>query len=287
MGKAAGDYNNEESPVKQNTQSKRGEALYRLKRMTTPDLVRYYAQVGYLLRKGEVFMVDQDVVPPAEVGKEMQFTAPPYPITVLEFHPNPHDVYFFMLDATDATAAEEEKAVCPDKLMVFVLSLHFPGSELLPDNKPPAFGVVDYAFAITNEGGFACLNPPFYVENKTTSAELVQKSFASISNTGSSVMRTLEALSQFEYDTVPAPKRLNKKRAEKGKPPFYEYHTLTLRPRKPEPGPDLGGTHASPRRHKRRGHYRHLASGAVVWVRNCVVGSGSEGVVEKDYQITA
>jgi len=43
------------------------------------------------------------------------------------------------------------------------------------------------------------------------------------------------------------------------------------------------GTHASPAMHKRRGHFRQLKSGKVVWVRSAIVGKAENGVVTKDY----
>ena len=39
--------------------------------------------------------------------------------------------------------------------------------------------------------------------------------------------------------------------------------------------------------HTRRGHYRRLASGKEVWVRETTAGSISKGIVEKTYRITA
>lgn len=46
---------------------------------------------------------------------------------------------------------------------------------------------------------------------------------------------------------------------------------------------NLGGHHASPVSHERRGHYRHLKSGKVVWVRECTVNP--EKKVEKKQTI--
>lgn len=46
---------------------------------------------------------------------------------------------------------------------------------------------------------------------------------------------------------------------------------------------DLGGTHASPRWHIRRGHWRQLADGRRVFVRACEVGDPARGGVVKDY----
>lgn len=47
----------------------------------------------------------------------------------------------------------------------------------------------------------------------------------------------------------------------------------------------LGGSHASPRWHLRRGHWRQLADGRRVFVRECQVGDPSRGGVIKDYQV--
>lgn len=46
-----------------------------------------------------------------------------------------------------------------------------------------------------------------------------------------------------------------------------------------------GGTHASPRWHIRRGHWRQLADGRRVFVRACQVGDPGRGGVLKDYTV--
>ena len=46
-----------------------------------------------------------------------------------------------------------------------------------------------------------------------------------------------------------------------------------------------GGTHASPRWHIRRGHWRTLVDGRCVFVRACEVGDAAKGGVVKDYRI--
>jgi len=45
------------------------------------------------------------------------------------------------------------------------------------------------------------------------------------------------------------------------------------------------GTHASPRWHIRRGHWRQLADGRRVFVRECEVRDASRGGVVNDYQV--
>lgn len=78
---------------------------------------------------------------------------------------------------------------------------------------------------------------------------------------------------------------INSKRAAKGKPPaLFDWHTVTIGP-KAEPQDSKGGTHASPRLHDRRGHWRTYPSGKRGWVKECKVGSPSKGIVFKDYKI--
>lgn len=88
------------------------------------------------------------------------------------------------------------------------------------------------------------------------------------------------------YSAEPRPKSLtNKARAAKGKPPIvYDWHTVEIAPPSPKTEPQ-GGTHASPRQHDRRGHWRTLPNGNRVWVRNCVVGDPTKGRVWKDYRV--
>lgn len=76
---------------------------------------------------------------------------------------------------------------------------------------------------------------------------------------------------------------INRKRAAKKKPPLYDWHTVVIEPPAPKRAP-LGGTHASPRRHERRGHWR-TTRGKQVWVKNCFVGDASKGSVFKDYEV--
>lgn len=77
----------------------------------------------------------------------------------------------------------------------------------------------------------------------------------------------------------------NRRRVAKGKKPLqYEWKTVLIEP-KTAIHTSLGGTHASPRRHERRGHWRNLKSGKRVWVRNCWAGNAALGSVFKDYVV--
>jgi hypothetical protein len=80
-------------------------------------------------------------------------------------------------------------------------------------------------------------------------------------------------------------KRANwEKKIRQSKVPTYDWTTVVIEPRRPRPE-DQGGTHASPRWHERRGHWRTLKSGKQVWVKNCAVGDKAKGAVFHDYQI--
>ncbi len=99
---------------------------------------------------------------------------------------------------------------------------------------------------------------------------------------------TLLKISAEQTAYKPTPQRtfINQKRIAKGKPALtFDWHTVVIEP--PAPKNDVqGGTHASPRLHDRRGHWRTLKkTGVRVWVRSCKVGDASRGVVFKDYRV--
>ena len=66
----------------------------------------------------------------------------------------------------------------------------------------------------------------------------------------------------------------------------WSWHQIEIAPerllRRSEP---QGGTHASPRWHLRRGHWRQLGKGRRVFVRGCEVGDPERGGILKDYII--
>lgn len=87
------------------------------------------------------------------------------------------------------------------------------------------------------------------------------------------------------YRATARPSFINSKRKAKGKPPaLFDWRTVVIAP-PPEPVPPKGGTHASPRLHDRRGHWRNHPSGKQVWVKACKVGDAAKGVIFKDYEV--
>lgn len=69
--------------------------------------------------------------------------------------------------------------------------------------------------------------------------------------------------------------------------PVHEYRELVIKP--VENRVEGGGYDCLPstpkREHHRRGHQRRLKSGKIVWVRDCVVGDRSKGVIVKEYKL--
>lgn len=74
------------------------------------------------------------------------------------------------------------------------------------------------------------------------------------------------------------------KKIRQGRAPSYDWTTVTIEPPTPKAAPQ-GGTHAPPRWHERRGHWRTTKAGKRVWVRHCEVGDKARGAVFHDYKI--
>lgn len=102
------------------------------------------------------------------------------------------------------------------------------------------------------------------------------------------VLATLSRLANISsgYTCQPQKTFINRKRQLKGKPALsFDWVTVEIGDRKEKNAPQ-GGTHASPRLHDRRGHWRIMkATGKKVWVKQCKVGDASKGVVFKDYKL--
>lgn len=77
-------------------------------------------------------------------------------------------------------------------------------------------------------------------------------------------------------------------KASTNRKPLYSYWTLEIDKSKNQTmGLPLGGTHASPRIHLRRGHARQYKPGVYCWVQPCLVGKKEAGVIHKDYSLKA
>lgn len=90
------------------------------------------------------------------------------------------------------------------------------------------------------------------------------------------------------YMSVPTPEEIatNRKRISKGKKPLIEFKTAVIEGKKTVMSSTPHGTHASPRLHWRRGHWRTMSkSGKKTWIAPMEVGDEANGRVIKTYAI--
>ena len=98
------------------------------------------------------------------------------------------------------------------------------------------------------------------------------------------IYELLYALDRYHtvIDNIAPPENLNRKRLKRGEVPLFTYKTLTIGKKKRK-SQYMGGTHASPRSHLRRGYYRTSQKGVRHWVQPCMVKGETNGFVYKDY----
>lgn len=78
----------------------------------------------------------------------------------------------------------------------------------------------------------------------------------------------------------------NAKRVRKGKKPLLEFRLIKVDGKTPDLASLPQGTHASPRLHWRRGHWRTMKkSGKKVWIDPMLVGDEENGKIVKDYAV--
>ena len=101
-------------------------------------------------------------------------------------------------------------------------------------------------------------------------------------------MMTLNPAATQAYVSIPTDKEIavNKKRLRNNKKPMIEFKLITIDGKKRDPIPAIPqGTHAPPRQHWRRGHWRHYSSGKTVFINPMLVGDEKNGKIIKDYAI--
>jgi len=101
-------------------------------------------------------------------------------------------------------------------------------------------------------------------------------------------MMTLNPSESQGCASIPTEKEIaiNKKRLRKNKKPLIEFKLITIDGKKKDALPSIPvGSHASPRQHWRRGHWRHYSSGKNVFIEPMLVGDEKNGKIIKDYAV--
>lgn len=97
---------------------------------------------------------------------------------------------------------------------------------------------------------------------------------------------TLNHPDQRIIENAPS-RKLNDKRIRSGRFPLIGYKTLAvLKPNLVDESSHVGGTHASPRVHMRRGHFRRRFD-KEFWISAAIVGDKSRGLLLKDYKLVS
>lgn len=142
-------------------------------------------------------------------------------------------------------------------------------------------GIKGCSFLLTGERSMEILG----VEDTQDYRWLNERARKGIGRDLSTVLQACAALSCTNVTTeLIRPNR--EARAARPESTLFDYHVLMIRPgAERHEGPALGGSHASPRTHLRRGHIRQHPTAGRIWVNSCVVNPTAIGTVNKDYEI--
>jgi hypothetical protein len=171
--------------------------------------------------------------------------------------------------------------------------LHDEGDEIwiypityFPD-EVPAFMPQFVSINVKKEDWETC-NYYTYVKNLWTEEKLKQTYGESFATTILYYLQLLNC-SNISYKVIKEPKALNKKRGKKNKPPIFEYKTLNLDTGEKiiniNDNNEAAEKRNSPRLHLRRGHFRHLQNGKVIFISPMVVGNKTNGMIVKEYAL--
>lgn len=228
------------------------------------------------------------------------FTRPPYPAVVVEFDfvfpmGNKEHVVLIMVDQPDVTTDDGRKGG------VFCIP-----TATSPDDgnwKVPTFGfILPYTrfgtWSVEHEGwthhvGFQPFLPDAMqtLADRNMKGDRVQDFMQEVFEEEilfyvRGYLHLCAALGTHEvtFNDIEPHKGRNKVRRALGKAPLFTYKVLTIGKKKPK-SRQLGGTHASPRSHLRRGYYRTSKNGVRHWVQPCMVKGETDGFVHKDYRV--
>jgi hypothetical protein len=189
------------------------------------------------------------------------------------------------VELSDTDLFNAESYPMPFEKFVYILKLHAPSTGL-----PVRYEI----FKFQRENGLLSCNH-FVIEKRpvgfsckpTVTVEYSHFEPCSTYGMFGPVSDTLH----YYSTTNPDPIR-NAQKIARGNRPKFEWVSSVIEPRTTAPALVLhrGGTHASPKPHERRAHFRRLKSGKSVLVRSTVINKdkmGDRGFVFHDYELSA
>lgn len=249
------------------------------------DFLRRAKLHGVLFSLGEI-IYDRDEASSYVADHDLPRN-PPYPVCILEYKG---------ADSTDDPTAEPAlviavEAKAQDSVLLIPIRYY-------RDQKagwlPPFFAIkLSYDKGDTERYTVGIMMPDAYKESEKLYLEdnpTGDFGLFCISNSATALQaylgfcKTLHENEVTFTDVVPD-KKANQMRRARGKAPLFTYKTLTIGGPKQQGHGKGGGTHASPRSHLRRGHYRTLKSGKRIWINSFMVVGNGEGFVHKDYKV--
>jgi hypothetical protein len=236
---------------------------------------------GYILPvKGDEVVVDTTIL------------RPPYPVTVIEFHEDGHQLaqgqspstkrLVLAVDQEDSViiypayyADNMDKWIPPLIYWRFEYGKSFPLSRTNPKSMTEEEGL-SYGEVIPNR--FTSGQTPFTLEEYAA---------MEIRNVGQEISVYIDfcmALAEYEteFSDQHPDRQQQKLRRLRGKSPLFTYKVIKITGKRKISQSSRGGTHASPVAHLRRGHWRQYKSGKVAWVSAAMI-NGTDGMVVKDY----
>lgn len=275
------------------------EGMPQLKRILPPnDYKELKTLIDKVRREGVVFALphngelqDRQASPTID-GSILR---PPYPVCILEFSASHTENV-----PLDRRSSYRIAVVIDAKTHINIISLAYADTRKMWE--PPLAATVIYydepfVAKVVNNGLTAVVRtvpllPTLYKEgikrfgSEETVANILRRESVDELWAYIDFCRTLNDSEVTFNDVEPDPK-VNFDRKLRGETPLYTYKTLTIGGPRQQGHGKGGGTHASPRSHMRRGHYRTLKSGKRVWINSMFVKGNGEGFVHKDYKVIA
>ena len=246
-----------------------------------PAKKRYAEGLARLAQRGIKFTLPYSPTFPMDDVLETHEFKPPYPITTFEIGLAPSRDDWPTYQSVLIIIALDEG----DHVRLWYMGGWRDGttwSWLAPGFS--ALFVYDPELSLYNSRGMPKAVVEYFGDDDEAEAEIAKQA-RPLSHIYAAICYALSRYNTSTVDVVPDAKE-NRMRRARGKAPLFTHKTLTIgEPKAKTTSRKGGGTHASPRSHLRRGHYRTSKNGIRYWVSASFVNGGTPGFVHKDYEL--